>query len=404
MSVVSGQVAIVGVGESDIGKVPGRSAMDLGAQACAEALADARLGKSEVDGLFVVPSYLDYNVRYSTAFAEYVGFDSSQMRVVETVGLGAASSSGHAIQMGAAYIAAGMCETALVVAADSFRSFGGATSAGRDKALTGMAMNRNKEFENPYGPLVAATFALAAQKYLHDFQVSEEDLAWVPITARRFALLNRRAQMRDSPLDVNDVMASPLVSDPLRKLHCSLVSDGGCAVVLRRSGTGESPEVQILAAECVYGSGSGYVHDSYSQASGIFSYRSGAEAASARAFKKSGVTVGDIDLLYTYDPFAIVPALYVEGLGYCDPGEGLELFRSGYFGPDGKVPWNTHGGLLSYCHPGFPGGLFMFVEAARQLRGTPSGFAASGAEIALVLGYGAQQGIFPCTILAGVQS
>ncbi|MCO5090944.1 hypothetical protein [Bosea sp. (in: a-proteobacteria)] len=397
MSIPAASISIVGVGESDIGLVPGSSPMSLGVQAAKAALADAGLDKTDVDGLFVLNSYLDYHVRYSNAFSEYFGLSSDRLRVVETVGLGSASSSGHALQLAAASVASGQCRTALIIAGDNFLTYGG-----RDMALKALAMNRNKEFEDPYGPLVAATFAVIATRYMEDHGATSEQLAHVAVSARNYAALNPRAHMHGKPITIEDVLASPMISTPFHRLDCSLVSDGGCALVLRRTddiGDPRSRPVNVLASETCYGTGQGLTHDSFSQLPHLYTLREGARTASGRAFSHAGLSKDDVDVLFTYDPFTIVPILFLEGFGYCGDGEGARFVTEGHIGPGGDLPLNTHGGLLSYCHSGFPGGMFMLTEAVRQLRGEGLGYQVKDPKVALIQGYGAQMGIFPATLL-----
>jgi acetyl-CoA acetyltransferase len=402
MSLSPGSIVITGVGESDVGVVPGKSSMQLAMHAALEALADAGLDKSAVDGLFVFPSYLDYEVRYASLFAEYFGMDSEQARIIETLGLSSASSSGQAFQLAAACLSAGLCNIALVVSGDSFRSYGSGMTGNNEMVLTQIALTRNKQYENPYAPLVPAIYALIAGRYLADYGVPPEHLAAVPVTARQFGSINPRAQKYGKALSVEDVLNSPLVADPLHNFDCALVSDGGAAFVLERAGYRShlaERDVTVLASETSYGTGVGKVYDSYSQMPDVYSMRDGTANAARRVFAAAGVGRKDIDIIYSYDCFSITSLLNIEGMGYAGPGEAGALFASGFFSPDGEVPWNTHGGLLSYAHPGYPGGLFMFSEAVRQLRGEAHGFQAKAPKLAYIQGHGGQLSIFPATIL-----
>lgn len=402
MALKNGSIVITGIGESDVGKVPGKSSMQLATHAALAALADAGLEKSDVDGLLVFPSYMDYEVRYASLFAEYFGMDSEKARIIETMGLSSASSSGQGFQQAAAFLEAGLCDIALVVSGDSFRSYGSGITGNNDAVLTQIALTRNKQYENPYAPLVPSIYALIAGRYMADYNVPPEHMAAVPVTARQFGSINPRAQMYGKTLSVEDVLNSPMVADPLHNFDCALVSDGAAAFVLERKGyrsRSTDRDVALLASETSYGTGKGKVYDSYSQMPDVYSMRDGTANAARRMFAAAGLSRKDIDIIYSYDCFSITALLNIEGMGYAEPGKAGEMFASGYFSPGGEVPWNTHGGLLSHGHPGYPGGLFMFTEAVRQLRGEAYGFQAKSPELAYIQGHGGQLSIFPATIL-----
>ena len=398
-----GSVAITGIGESPVGKVPGRSSMELATDAALAALADAGLDKSDIDGLFVFPSYLDYEVRYASLYAEYLGMDSEKARIIDAPGISSASSSGQVFQAVAACLEAGLCERALIVSGESFRSHGvGLGNANNDTVITQIALTRNKQFENPYAPLVPSIYAMIAGRYMADYGVTREQLAAVPVTARQFGSINPRAQMYGKSLSIEDVVNSPAVSEPLRNYDCALVSDGGVAFVMERKGSRDRPherDIAILGSETSYGTGVGKVYDSYSQMPDVYSMRDGTANVARRVFEASGVTRKDIDLIYSYDCFSITPLLNIEGMGFAEHGQAAAMFADGHFSPDGELPWNTHGGLLAYAHPGYPGGLLMFSEAVRQLRGEALGFQAESPEFAYLQGHGGQLSIFPATIL-----
>lgn len=402
MPLRSGSVAITGVGESPLGKVPGRGSMELATEAALAALADAGLDKSDVDGLFVFPSYLDYEVRYASLYAEYLGMDSAKARIIDAPGISSASSSGQVFQVVAACLEAGLCERALIVSGESFRSHGIGLNNAKDTVITQIALTRNKQFENPYAPLVPSIYAMIAGRYMADYGVTREQLAAVPVTARQFGSINPAAQMYGKSLTIEDVINSAAVSEPLHNFDCALVSDGGVAFVMEKSGARSDAakrEVSLVATDTCYGTGTGKVYDSYSQMPDVYSMRDGTATVADRVFGAAGLTRQDIDLIYSYDCFSITPLLNIEGMGFAEYGQAAAMFADGYFGPDGELPWNTHGGLLSCAHPGYPGGLLMFSEAVRQLRGEALGFQASNPQFAYLQGHGGQLSIFPGTIL-----
>jgi acetyl-CoA acetyltransferase len=260
---------------------------------------------------------------------------------------------------------------------------------------------RDGEFESPYGTFIAATWAMTASRYMADYDVTETDMAMVAVALRDRAIDNPRAQMR-KPMSIEDVLNSPVVSSPLRRYNCAIVSDGACAVVVEsvekaRSRRNHAP---ILSGEIAYGMPGGQVTDDMGQVGNPYSARIGTRASSQRALDAAHVTLDDIDLLFTYDPFSHVPMLFFEGLGYCGDGEGGQLVREGFLDRGVGATFNLHGGLHSYCHPGNAGGLFMTIEAYRQLVGEQLGRKAESANMALIHGYGANKGVFATTILA----
>lgn len=389
------QSALVGVGESALGKVPNRSSHSLQAEAALAALADAGLTKDDVDGLITMPSYTERRNRHALSLAQYLGLSSDRVRWVSSTMHGSVAASGVAVHEACMAVAAGVCDCVLVVSGDNL------LSPGSDAALTLLSDLRDGEFETPYGTFIAATFALTASRYMVDCDVTEEDLARVAVALRERANDHPNAQLRDKIITVEDVLASPVVSSPLRRLNCAIVSDGGCAVVVKaldRLDPGPD-RIVVAAGETAYGPPGGQISDDLGQVESRYSIREGAKAASERALGVAGVSLDDVDILMTYDPFSFVPLLFFEGLGYCKPGEGGHLVREGFLDDGPGRNWNLHGGLHAYCHPGNAGGLFMFIEAVRQLRGAPLGRPATGRKVCLIQGYGANKGVFPSTVL-----
>jgi acetyl-CoA acetyltransferase len=386
---------IVGVGESDsIGRVPDRSSLALHAEAARAALADAGLPKEAVDGVFTNESYHDYHVRHAMAFAEYFGIPSS-VRLVTSIPLGSGASSGLFVQYAANAIRAGQCDTVLCVSADNLLS-----GLQRGGAVQALAENRDKEFESVYGPALPACFALVAARHMHEHGTRPEDLAAVAVTMRHHANLNVRAHLQ-GPLTVDDVLTARPIADPFTLYMCSLVSDGGAAVVLttrERARDLDRPYVEIIGMANAYGTDDApLAHSALSQAHDLISI--GTARSAPLAMAQAGITHSDVDLLMTYDCFAIMPILFVEAAGFCPPGEGGAFFTEGRARLGGDLPINTHGGMLSYCHPGNPGGLFMFPELVHQLRGEASTRQVPDCEVAMVTGYGGQMAFWPVTVL-----
>ena len=348
---MSADVAIVGVAESDLG-VTGSTILRLQTQAILAALDDAGLALRDVDGLCT-----NGLSRFSTTqLAEYLGI--APVWTDSTFAGGA--SYEIFIGRAAEAIRAGLCETALI-------AYGSNQRSARSRRLDGSAEPHTPEarFEAPYGPLnPISLYAMAAQRHMHDFGTTSEQLAEVAVAARGWALLNPKAFHHDSgPLTVDAVLASPIVSSPLHTLDCCLVTDGGGAVVLttlERARALRRPPIVVL----------GYGEATTNQGmSGIPDLTStGAVAAGRRAFAMAALRPADIDVVQLYDSFTITVLLTLEALGFCARGESGPFVEHGRLGPGGEFPINTSGGGLSYCHPGMFG-IFLVIEAVRQLRG-----------------------------------
>ena len=386
---------IIGVGESDeIGVVPGRSSLGLHAEAARAAIADANLDLGDIDGVLTNESYHDHHVRHAMAFAEYLGVRSSAT-MITSLPLGSGASSGLFVHRAADMIRSGRCETVLAVSADNFLS-----ALRRGGALAALADNRDKQFEAVYGPILPACFALVAQRHMHERGSTPQQLAAVAVTMREHAILNWRAHMR-TPLTIDAVLSDRMIAEPFTRTMCSLVSDGGAAIVVttreRAQALGRQ-HVEILGTAVAYGTGEDdFVENSLSHVRDVVDI--GTRRSAADAMAQAGVIHADIDVLMAYDCFAITPILFLEAAGFCEPGDGGHWFLEGHAKLGGKLPVNPHGGMMSYCHPGNPGGLFMFTHVVRQLRGEAGAVQVDACEVALVTGYGGQMAFWPCTVL-----
>ncbi len=374
--------AIVGAAESDLG-VTNFSIMTLQAQAITRALADAGLELSDVDG--IATSGVS---RFSaTQVADYLGLQPSWCDSTFAGG----SAYEMYIARASQAIAAGQAETIVISFASNQRS-------ARSRSLGGVVESHTPEaqFESPYGPLYPLSYyAMAAQRYMHDYGVTREDLAQVAILAREWALLNPKAFRYESgPLTVDEVLSSQMISSPLSALDCCLVTDGGGAVVvtsLERARNLAKPPVVILG----YGEST-----TNTSMSAVPLLPTGAVASGKAAFARAGLTPADVDLVAVYDSFTITVLLSLEALGFCGPGEAAALIGSTRVRPGGDLPLNTSGGGLSYCHPG-QYGVLLLVEAVRQLRGEAGARQVANPQVALAHGTG---GILSthATVLLGV--
>jgi acetyl-CoA acetyltransferase len=364
------QIALAGVAESDLGKVPGKTAIQLAAEASARALADAGLTKADVDGLFT----FGFGRMGSVQFGEYLRIrprysDSSFMGGSTPVAF-----VGHA----AAAISAGLCEVALVCygstqASDAARRLGGAAE---DPRLP------SSQYERPFGmPTPLGAYALAATRHMAIYGTTAEQLAEIAVATRAWASLNPVAMMRD-PLTIADVLGSPVIASPLHRLDCCLVTDGGGALVIttrERARDLRRPPVSVL------GVAETHTHQIISQMPDLTV--TGAAHTGPRAFAMAGLTPSDIDVTEIYDSFTITVLLTLEDLGFCKKGEGGAFVSRQRTAPGGEFPLNTQGGGLSYCHPGVFG-IFTVIEGVRQLRGESGARQVADARTALCHGTG----------------
>ena len=347
-------VVIVGVGETDLGVVVDRDPMDLGAQAVMAAVEDANLTLSQIDGLVTCNSLVHPLMYHAEATAEYLGI---QPRHCFTVGTGGGTTF-TAIRYAAAAIQTGMAHTVVVSMADSMRSF-----MTRERAMVVQASSGHPAFEQPYGPSVPAYYALIAQAHMVKYGTTEEQFAEAMVSSRAWASKNPTAQYRDL-VTVDDVMASKPIADPLKMLDCSIVSDGGAAIVLTsRERAADMPHSPIS----IKGFGEGHRYEHISQSQNLT--ESAAVESGRLAFQEAELTPADIDIAQLYDCFSPALLIQLEDLGFCEKGAGGEFLQSGATRPGGTLPVNTHGGMLSHCHPGNPGAMFGITEAVAQFRG-----------------------------------
>ena len=345
------EAAIVGVAESDLG-VTGTSILQLQTQAILRALADAGLSPAEVDGLATngVPRFPAIQV------AEYLGL---RPRWTDTTFAGGSSYEilvAHAVEA----VRAGLADVVVV-------SYGSNQRSARSRALGGVMDPHQPEsqFDAPYGVLnPVSLYAMAAQRHAHEFGTTPEQLAEIAVAAREWALRNPKAYRHDAgPLTVDDVVGSDVISSPLHTLDCCLVTDGGGAVVVTSLDRARDlPRRPVL----LLGHGEASTNHGMSQIPDLTA--TGAADSAAQAWKRSGLGPGDMDLAQVYDSFTITVLLTLEALGFCGRGESGAFVADGRLRPGGALPLNTSGGGLSYCHPGMFG-IFLVIEAVRQLRG-----------------------------------
>jgi acetyl-CoA acetyltransferase len=373
---IRGAAAIVGVADavSPTGELEG-SVRALEVRVIREALEDAGLTIADVDGICCATST---GWAPSMELAEHLGVAP---RWTDSTITGGSSFEIH-VEHAAAAIAAGLCEVAVVVYAatpkSSFKRGGGGYVS--RQALPGLTASA--EWELPMGMrMPMGAYALAASRHQHDFGTTSEQLAQIAVDTRRWATMNPRARLQD-PITIDDVLASPTMASPLHKLDCCLVTDGAGAVVLTSA---ERARTLAKAPALVLGTGTCHTHNMISEMPDLTT--TGAAVSGPLAFAAAGLSPSDVDVAQIYDSFTITVLLLLEDLGFCAKGEGGPFVADGVLGPGGALPTNTTGGGLAYTHPGMFG-IFLLVEAVRQLRGECGPRQVPGAEVALAHGSG----------------
>jgi acetyl-CoA acetyltransferase len=341
-----GSAAIVGVAESDLGAVAKEmSPIDLMAQGIQRALTDCGLHLRDVDGLICATTQSRTS---GLALSEYLGISPAY---IDTTILGGSSFMFH-VAHAQATLQLGLCKAAVIAYGSTQRT------VGRRQA----SVREYNPYETPFRPFLPATaYALAASRHMHQYGTTREQLAAVAAAAREWALLNPAAWEK-KPLTIDDVLSARMVSYPLTVRDCCLITDGGGAVVMttaERARSLKKPPVYVL------GCGQAITHANISSMPDLTV--TGALQSGRAAYQMARLAPGAIDVVELYDAFTINTILFLEDLGFCPKGEGGRFASGGHIAPGGGLPVNTNGGGLSYCHPGMYG-LFLLIEAARQLR------------------------------------
>lgn len=365
----SGKIAIVGVGESEIGKVPGMTGLGLNAQAAKRALDETGLKVSDIDGVLTAYSFTEPYFMLGSVLCEYLGIKPRYNASVVVGGGSPAVMLKHAAEA----ILAGSAETILVCAGENR-----ATGQSRDSAVSALLAVGHPYFEQPYGGSIPGFYAMIAQRHMHVYGTTREHLANIAVNTRRHALLHPNAHMK-SAITVEDVLSAKPIADPLGMLDCCLISDAGGAFIVT-----SAERAKDLKSKPAYllGIGEHHTHEHLMCAPSLTEF--GAKQSGERAYAMAGVKPSDIDVAQLYDCFTIVPLIELEELGFCEPGEGGAFFTDGRASIGGKLPINTHGGMLSHAHAGAAGGLFGIIEGVRQLRGGLGARQVKDAELALV--------------------
>lgn len=379
--------AIVGIGESAVGRVAHLDALGLQRMAALAALEDAGLAFADIDGLLTTPIRVENWAMPCGVVSEGLGLNPRYLATLDLAGASGVAMAHHA----AMAVATGQCETVLCVAGQNMLSFSAQGAAVQKLADGGWA---HPKFEAPYGPLVPTLYALVAQRHMHEYGTTPEQLAEVAVTMRKHAALNPNAHKKD-PISVSDVLQSRMVTSPLHMLDCALVSDGAAAFIVttpERARDLRQPPIKLL------GHGYGHSHSYIGDYTNITT--TGAVQSGKDAFGMAGLTPSEIDVAELYDCFTITVIVELEDLGFCAKGEGGHYVENGSIALGGRLPVTTHGGLLSAGHPGLAGGMFHLLEGVRQVRNQAGPRQVPGAEVALVHGNGGIVGLHGSLIIA----
>lgn len=367
-------MCVVGVGLADGPRTPDMTGLMLEAQAFRRALDDCGLQKEDIEGL----ASAGYGGMHEVMLAEYLGLRPSWL---ESTSCGGSSFEFHLLHAARA-IQAGDVDTVAIVYGNNELSTAGRTlGTGRAGGGGGMAMPHPMSYEFPTGLTLVGAYALAAQRHMHEYGTTAEQLASIAVQVREHAARNPHAMYRD-PITVDDVLSSKLVADPLHKLDCCVISDGGCALILTTE-----DRARDLAHRPVHvrGAAGGTTHHSIQGMPDLTT--TAAAFTGPKAFKDAGIAPSDVDTFQMYDSFTYTVLVCLEDLGFCAKGEGGPFAESGALRLHGALPTNTDGGGLSCTHPGMRG-LFLLCEATRQLRGEAGESQVRGAEIAVAHGSG----------------
>lgn len=364
-----GQTSIVGIGETRVGKWPGTTVLQLQAEAARLAISDSGIDAEEIDAVFAKPMNEEPVFLYSIAMTDYLGLRPSFTLSVDAGG----TTCMTMLAMACGGISAGLFNVALCVA--------GAPDATFRRRLEGVGMHRGgEEWEHPSGSYGAPPkFAMVAQRHMDLYGTTSAQLAEIAVAARFHASLNENAYKRDL-IDVDEVLASRWISEPLHMLDCAMPVDGAGAFIVARSDRSKDlrqPPAYVLGL-------GGHVTHRFPSATPLDLPFPVAESA-RQAFGMAGVTPKEVDVAELYDCFTITTLVQLEELGFCATGEGGTFVEGGRIRLGGELPVNTHGGLLSQGHVD---GMLHVLEGVRQIRGQAGRHQVPECEIAVVTGVG----------------
>jgi acetyl-CoA acetyltransferase len=368
------RVCVVGVGLADGPVAKGMTGTMLEAQAFRRALDDSGLAPRDIGGL----ASAGYGGMHEVQLAEYLGLTPHWL---ESTSCGGSSFEFQTLHAYRAMQAGDVDTVAIVYGNNQLTAFGRTLGTGGGGGRGAGAMPLSMSYEFPTGITLVGAYAMAARRHMHQYGTTPEQLASIAVQTREHAARNPKAMYRE-PITVDDVLDSKLVADPLHKLDCCVISDGGCCIILTTEERARSlPHRRVY----VRGGAGGTTHHSIQ---GMADMTVTAAAVSGpKAFAEAGITPADVDVFAMYDSFTYTVLVVLEDLGFAPKGEGGPFVADGNLRLGGRLPTNTDGGGLSATHPGMRG-LFLLCEASRQLRGEAGDAQVAGAEIAVAHGSG----------------
>ena len=357
---IRGKIAVAGIGEVPTGKYPDRDFIEAALMASREAILDAGIKKDEID--VVMPTGVIFNRHANT--------DMVFSRMIDELGLqykaknnlmvfNGGSSSSTMLETAGSMIISGLAKVVLCVHTDRL-----ATGIDINEAIDLFAtLGISAEFEVPYGLNFSAVAGLITQRYMYETGTTEEEIASVCVSNRKWAELNKNAMFR-KPLTIDEVLKSKILSSPLHAKESNVLADGAAAFIVTSWDYAKKITKTPIA---LLGTGSVCTHYSLAQERDVT--RAGYDVASRKAYEMAGVTAKDIDIAEIYDSYPVWSLLTLEGCGLCNRGEAGKFVKEGNTWPGGKLPMTTNGGMLSQGHTGAGGGFAVFVETIRQLMG-----------------------------------
>lgn len=364
--------AIIGLGVTDQGRIPGKSSIDLRLESLRAAVDDAGIGMRDVSGYVYQPGSVELGgYCLPGEVPKLMGMPTKFVWNVQ----GGGTSAMLAIMAACAAIDAGVCDYVAVGYGDTMLSSSVVVGA------SGMLGSVSYDTMGAYGMYSpGADHALAARRHMHEYGTTKEQLGAVALNARQYANLRPDAYMHDRPLTMDQYLASRRIADPLNKFDNCLIADGGCAFIVTSAERAKDSRKTPVWIE-----GMGFGH-SIAEAFRGDSYRHSAiKAAGASALGRAGLSAQDIDVAQIYDCFTITVLMALEGFGFCGVGEGGPFAAAGNLALDGAIPTNTAGGELAW---GYMQGFTPIVEAIRQLRGESGPTQVANAETCLISGHG----------------
>lgn len=367
----------------------GTSELDLLMMAAAKAIHDAGLNKREVDGLIVTPPSSDHYFMWPSQVAEYLKIQPELLDMVE---LGGASAVGSIIRA-AFFINAGLCDHCLCLSGGIWDRRVFNTLEGKKKVMSQAEI----DFELPFGPMgFNSAYALITRRHMDQYGTTAQQLAKIVADQRFSAMVNPDALFKDKLLTIDDILASPVIADPIHRLEIVVPCSGAAAVVVSRRDKAKVPRVRTVN---ILGIGEAYTHNSIVSAPDIM--ESPVKKAADKAFSMAGVKPEEMDFVSLYDCYPITVLITLEDAGFCTKGEGGRFVMNTDLSFKGTLPCNTHGGQLCCGQPSFAGGMSHVIEAVRQLRNEAGERQVEKNKLAFVNGNGGVMSVESSIILGG---